>query len=71
LNLINYNSLDDDLMIYNDFDRINRVLINLIINGIKFTKFGKIDVIIHTRPANSLFYELEVIDTGDGMTKEV
>jgi signal transduction histidine kinase len=40
--------IDDEeyLLIYNDENRIKRVIMNLLSNAIKFTKNGKIQIII-------------------------
>ncbi|MHA2282982.1 MAG: sensor histidine kinase [Promethearchaeota archaeon] len=57
----------EHLRIYNDKNRINQILVNLIGNAIKFTEEGKISVIIQRSNGN---VEVSVKDTGPGIKKE-
>ncbi|MFA8342153.1 MAG: ATP-binding protein [Rhodothermaceae bacterium] len=48
-----------------DFCSLNQVFINLIENAIKYTEFGKIDIIVDYTPERKL--RVEIIDTGIGI----
>ncbi len=52
--------------------RINQVLINLAQNGIKFTKYGYVKVMVHTNIISDTTIEVnfQIEDTGIGMTEE-
>jgi two-component system sensor histidine kinase BaeS len=55
--------------IFNDKNRIQRVIVNLISNSIKFTqRGGKVDVILKDSKTNNSVLKIKVIDTGEGMT---
>lgn len=55
------------LRIFNDADRLKRILVNLISNSIKFTEFGEITVTISDEKDNPDLIRLEVTDTGTGI----
>ena len=57
----------ENLTIYNDKKRINRILINLIGNAIKFTDKGKISIKVKRKNEN---IEISVKDTGPGIREE-
>lgn len=57
----------ENLIIYNDKQRINQILINLIGNAIKFTDSGKISIKIKRKKENAV---ISVKDTGPGIQKE-
>jgi|GEM_PF-2629748 len=52
-----------------DPDRLRQVLVNLISNAIKFTETGEVTVRVRSEPtATGARFELQVVDTGVGMT---
>ncbi len=57
----------ENLIIYNDKQRINQILINLIGNAIKFTDSGRISIKIKRKKENAV---ISVKDTGPGIQKE-
>ena len=56
-----------------DANRLRQVIVNLVNNAIKFTKFGRIDLRVRQKPLDDgrVLIEVEVVDTGIGMTPEV
>jgi signal transduction histidine kinase len=54
--------------VFTDPTRLRQILINIIGNGIKFTKAGKIVVEVSFSAANSLV-KIDVIDNGPGLTQ--
>lgn len=58
------------LTVYNDQDRLQRVLVNLIQNGIKFTEKGFIVISVEIDPINDDLLLISVKDTGVGIEKE-
>jgi signal transduction histidine kinase len=63
-------SLDKDIEIEADKDRITQVLTNVLGNAIKFTKDGKIKVETHVLPGKSKV-EIKISDTAGGIPKEI
>ncbi|MFX1567962.1 MAG: sensor histidine kinase [Promethearchaeota archaeon] len=57
----------ENLIIYNDKQRINQILINLIRNAIKFTDSGRISIKIKRKKENII---ISVKDTGPGIQTE-
>jgi len=57
----------EHLIIYNDKQRINQILINLIGNAIKFTDSGRISIKIKRKKDNAV---ISIKDTGPGIQKE-
>lgn len=54
--------------LYGDYLRVSQVLINLISNAIKFTKDGKVELIIEQKETNR--FRFTITDTGIGLSKE-
>jgi len=63
-------SLDKDIEIEADKDRITQVLTNVLGNAVKFTKDGKIKVETHILPGKNKV-EIKVSDTAGGIPKEI
>jgi signal transduction histidine kinase len=63
-------SLDKDIEIEADKDRITQVLTNVLGNAVKFTKDGKIRVETHILPGKSKV-EIKISDTAGGIPKEI
>ncbi len=63
-----YKSNDDDLTIWADGDLIKQVLINLVVNGIKYTKSGG-NILVETSYDDRFVY-ISVSDTGIGMSRK-
>lgn len=60
---------DKELSVFADEDSINLVIRNLLSNAIKFTpNKGTVEVFIHKK---DFYIEIEIVDNGVGMTKEV
>jgi len=57
----------NDVMIYSDFEKLNKILSNLVLNAIKYTYSGKI-VISCQKQENFILFK--VLDTGIGIPKE-
>ncbi|MCP5052164.1 MAG: response regulator [bacterium] len=53
-------------MVHNDFDRIKQVLINLVSNGLKFTRKGGVYITVSHQPHEDMV-TLKVRDTGIGI----
>jgi signal transduction histidine kinase len=62
------NTENQGLYVYADKDRIHQVLANILINSIKFTKTGNIDVDVR-RGDNCIFIRIK--DSGSGIDKDV
>ncbi|MFX1500893.1 MAG: sensor histidine kinase, partial [Promethearchaeota archaeon] len=57
----------ENLIIYNDKQRVNQILINLIGNAIKFTDIGRISIKVKGKKEQVV---ISVKDTGSGIKKE-
>lgn len=53
--------------IFSDFDRLMRVLVNLISNSIKFTEAGCITIVIADCEEDQRLLKIAVKDTGTGI----
>ena len=62
---------NETLPIFADKCRITQVLSNLISNSIKFTKEGKIDIIVERISSNKEEISIKIKDSGPGINKEV
>ncbi len=59
--------------IQTDWDRLTRVLSNLVSNAVKFTEFGGVRIVTRLRGADeqtAAQLQIDVIDSGIGMTRE-
>jgi signal transduction histidine kinase/CheY-like chemotaxis protein/HPt (histidine-containing phosphotransfer) domain-containing protein len=54
--------------VYGDSIRLSQILINLIVNGIKFTRFGGVSV--EVRQAEGGRFEVMVMDSGEGIAAD-
>jgi two-component system phosphate regulon sensor histidine kinase PhoR len=61
---LNYLPAGDDLEVFGDKDKLRQVLINLILNSIKYTEKGKIEVLIEEENKHA---KIIVRDTGIGI----
>jgi PAS domain S-box-containing protein len=63
---------NEELLIKGDNLRIKQITTNLIINAIKFTEKGRIDVFLNvkSKTASEIQLEISVQDTGVGLTEE-
>ena len=61
---LNYVPARDDLEVFGDKDKLRQVLINLILNAVKYTEKGKIEVIVEEDNKNA---RVIVKDTGIGI----
>jgi signal transduction histidine kinase/CheY-like chemotaxis protein len=59
---------DRDILINTDRTKIEQILLNLLVNAVKFTELGSIKLIIS--PQNVKDLEFKVIDTGIGISEE-
>ena len=71
----NNNALDiindaGDINIYTDITKTRQMLLNILSNASKFTKEGKITLKVRESSSDSSVLEIEVSDTGIGMTPE-
>jgi two-component system, sensor histidine kinase len=57
----------NDIMIYSDIEKLNKILSNLVLNAIKYTYSGKVVISCHKQENFILF---KVQDTGIGIPKE-
>ncbi|MGJ8624916.1 MAG: ATP-binding protein [Yoonia sp.] len=58
--------------VFSDYDRLQHVMINLIGNAVKFTRRGKVKVVIQTSgPADELELLIRITDTGPGMSEDL
>jgi len=69
-----YYQIDDDVpdWFISDSGKIQQILINLLNNAIKFTKYGDIRLMVslHKQENNQALLKFEIIDTGIGIKKE-
>ena len=62
---------DTDALVRTDPLRVRQILVNLIGNAIKFTERGEVAVVVRAkRDGESLNFEVDVRDTGIGMTEQ-
>lgn len=54
-----------------DYVRLRQIIINLLSNSVKFTKFGYIKIIAKLVEEEEPFIEIEVVDSGVGMSEEI
>ncbi|RHW42564.1 sensor histidine kinase [Neobacillus notoginsengisoli] len=59
--------VDDETMIYADYDRLLQILINITKNSIQFTEGGTISLKGYTEDGNTV---IEIVDTGIGIEPE-
>jgi signal transduction histidine kinase/DNA-binding NarL/FixJ family response regulator len=66
------NALTDDIVIYGDPDRLSQVLVNVIVNALKFTKHGCVTVSLDVKETIGKIATvvINVEDTGIGMNSE-
>lgn len=57
--------------INSDENRLEQILVNLLINAVKYTAKGSITLIIAKDPNDPDSIVFQIIDTGIGMTREV
>jgi len=71
---INFNikllNINGQQLIISDQDKINRILINLLMNAAKFTQKGKIELHIYTPKKFPQQIHFKVIDTGQGILEK-
>lgn len=63
---------DDSDPVQSDFEKLNRVIVNLVSNSLKFTQAGRVELIATRRASGEPLRELvrfEVIDTGEGIAE--
>lgn len=53
-----------------DPTRMRQILVNLIENAIKFTEMGSVQLFVRLLPCNPPLLEIEIVDTGVGMTPQ-
>ena len=61
---LNFIPASDDLEVFGDKDKLRQVLVNLILNALKYTEKGKVEVIIEEEVKNA---KIIVKDTGIGI----
>jgi PAS domain S-box-containing protein len=61
---------DVPLSLIGDPSRLRQVLLNLVTNGVKFTKFGEVCVDVSVISSVPLVIQFEVSDTGVGISRE-
>lgn len=73
-NLVFTTNVDSRLpeFLYGDFEKINRIILNLISNAVKYTDFGsiKLDIKVDAINQSNLSFKIMVKDTGHGIRKE-
>jgi DNA-binding response OmpR family regulator/two-component sensor histidine kinase len=68
---ISYEGLDNELIMWFDKDKVEKIVTNLITNAIKFTNpEGKVSVALRISPTNKQQVELTIKDTGIGIDAE-
>lgn len=65
---LNYVNQAKDSILYGDEYTLGQIFINLIDNAIKYTGFGKIEVVLYNNAKNEI--QVDIIDTGIGISEE-